>query len=148
MKIYNEFITTKWSGGTTTELFIAPKNAQFADRNFHFRLSTATIEVEESTYTPLANIDRHFMVIDGSIALAHDDKKYKHINQFEQDHFNGNCITKSKGKAQAFNLMLMGANSGQLDHKHLSPGDEFLLESRQSSLFVFIKWTSSNKKHR
>ncbi|MGB0428861.1 MAG: HutD family protein [Bacteroidia bacterium] len=140
MKVYNSFETNTWSGGSTTELFISPKLAQFADRNFHFRLSTATIETEESTYTPLPNIDRHFMVIGGSIALSHNSGLYKQINQFEQDHFGGSCLTKSRGKTQAFNLMLMNGCKGELKHEHLIEGRELLIEKDKSKTqrFMFL----------
>ena len=47
------FITSKWSGGSTTELFIWPKDASYAERRFNIRISTATVDVESSTFTRL-----------------------------------------------------------------------------------------------
>ncbi|MFY0675321.1 MAG: HutD family protein [Bacteroidia bacterium] len=138
MKIYNSFKTNIWSGGATTELFIAPKNAQLSKRNFHFRLSTATIETDESNFTPLPAIDRIFMVVGGTISLSHNGGSYKQINQFEQDYFSGSCLTKSKGKAQAFNLMLMGENQGSLRHKSLAENDNFLYEVTKANVSSFI----------
>ena len=47
------FTTSPWNGGSTTELFIYPMTSKYTSRNFHFRLSTATVNVEESTFTSL-----------------------------------------------------------------------------------------------
>ena len=40
----SDYITTKWSGGLTTQLGIAPASAVYADRDFLWRLSSATVE--------------------------------------------------------------------------------------------------------
>ena len=37
--------TINWASGTSTEIFIYPANGSFADRNFLFRISTATVEL-------------------------------------------------------------------------------------------------------
>ena len=44
----SDYITTKWSGGLTTQLGIAPASAVYADRDFLWRLSSATVEDAES----------------------------------------------------------------------------------------------------
>ena len=36
----SDYITTKWSGGLTTQLGIAPASAVYADRDFLWRLSS------------------------------------------------------------------------------------------------------------
>ena len=41
-------VTTTWSGGTTTQLAIAPEGAVYADRDFLWRLSSAKVELEHS----------------------------------------------------------------------------------------------------
>jgi environmental stress-induced protein Ves len=41
--------TAKWSGGETTELFISPEGSSYKKRDFDFRLSTATVEVNQSS---------------------------------------------------------------------------------------------------
>lgn len=38
----DEYITTAWSGGKTTQMFIYPEESDFSTRNFKFRLSSAT----------------------------------------------------------------------------------------------------------
>ena len=41
-----DYVTTTWSGGTTTQLAIAPEGAVYADREFLWRLSSAGVELE------------------------------------------------------------------------------------------------------
>ena len=35
-----DYVTTAWSGGTTTQLAIAPKGALYAERSFLWRVSS------------------------------------------------------------------------------------------------------------
>ena len=61
----DNFKTSGWSGGTTTELFIFPPTADYQQRNFQFRLSTATVEADRSDFTLLNGISRKLMVLSG-----------------------------------------------------------------------------------
>ena len=47
-----QFVVSQWTGGKTTQLAISPKEAVYADREFLWRLSSATVELEESDFTP------------------------------------------------------------------------------------------------
>ena len=51
------YSTSAWSGGATTEIRIMPEGSRYADREFLWRLSSATVEVEESTFTALPDYD-------------------------------------------------------------------------------------------
>lgn len=64
-----QYITTAWSGGTTTQLAIAPEGAVYADRKFLWRLSSAQVELEHSDFTPLPDYDRLISVLKGELEL-------------------------------------------------------------------------------
>jgi len=68
------FKTSLWSGGTTTELYIYPENSIYKNKDFWFRLSSATVELEKSTFTPLEGIKRYIAPINGSLKLFHNDR--------------------------------------------------------------------------
>ena len=53
-----DFVTSTWSGGTTTQLAIAPEGAVYAERSFLWRVSSATVELETSDFTPLPDYNR------------------------------------------------------------------------------------------
>lgn len=98
--------TSKWAGGTTTQLSIYPENGSYADRNFIWRLSSAVVELEESVFTKLPGFDRIIMVLEGGLKLIHKEHHRIQLKQFEQDSFKGEWNTTSYGKARDFNLML------------------------------------------
>jgi len=100
--------TIRWTGGTTTELSIYPKDASYSDKNFLFRISTATIETEESQFTKLPGVSRKIMILEGEIKIEHKDHYSKVLKKFDQDEFKGDWDTKSYGKAVDFNLMSSG----------------------------------------
>lgn len=69
----SDYITTKWSGGLTTQLGIAPAGAVYADRDFLWRLSSATVEDAESDFTALPTMSasfRHLRARSSSIRTA------------------------------------------------------------------------------
>jgi len=111
----NQFLSSPWSGGNTIELLIYPKNAKYEVRNFDFRISTATVNVEESTFTPLPSITRTLMVLDGQMTLNHKGHHSKKLGQFDSDYFDGGWKTTSLGKCTDFNLMTMGKTDGTVE---------------------------------
>ena len=119
------FVSNNWSGGITTELFIHPSTASFKKRNFDFRLSTATVEVEKSTFTPLKGVARTLMVLEGKMALQHENHHSKALQKFDFDCFEGGWKTKSEGTCVDFNLMTRGKTKGELDGVALKQGVEF-----------------------
>ena len=104
----------EWSGGTSTELAIHPENASYQDRQFNWRLSTATVEVEESNFTSLPGVQRLIMSLSGDLELKHKDHHHIHLKPFQVDCFCGEWITQSFGKVIDFNLMTQSNYKGVL----------------------------------
>ena len=104
-----EYRLSNWSGGTTTQLLIWPQNADYQSKDFSFRISSATVELEESVFTHLPKVHRFLSILDGELQLnvKHDSEenvltlKEKEIFEFE-----GDWEVKSKGQVRDFNLML------------------------------------------
>jgi environmental stress-induced protein Ves len=124
MKLYilasHDFPISVWSGGTSTELFIYPPNSNYALRDFQFRLSTATVDIEESDFTSLPGVSRKLMILDGEIDISHDDLPARKLKKFEVENFTGDRKTRSKGKCKDFNLMTQGNTVGELWSAHLT----------------------------
>lgn len=97
--------TSRWSGGTTTELAIWPEDAVYAERNFTWRVSSARVEAEESVFTSLPGIARCLMVLDGTLYLHHEGHYDTVLERFGQDNFCGSWHTASRGRVTDFNLM-------------------------------------------
>lgn len=109
-----EQTTSNWSGGTTTQIAIYPKDAVYSERNFKWRLSSAVVELEESVFTSLPGIHRLIMVLEGEMRLEHEGHHTVLLKPFDQDSFNGDWTTKSFGKVRDFNLMMAAGCTGQL----------------------------------
>lgn len=132
-----KFITNRWSGGTTTELFIFPEKSSYADRNFDFRLSMATVEVEESDFTPLPNIFRKTLILDGEITLAHNGEEAEKFIKHSVATYDGGWKTKSVGKCTDFNLMTKGRSFGSLEGKSLEIGEQWII-STSDHTFLYV----------
>lgn len=109
-----EYETGVWSGGTTTQLAIYPPDASYADRNFIFRLSSATVDTEQSEFTHLPDYDRWLMIFKGRARLVHDSEKEVTLNPYECDAFDGGISTVSFGRVTDYNLMLRKGGSGSM----------------------------------
>lgn len=125
------FNTTTWSGGTTTELLIHPPNSTYTSRNFNWRISSAKVEIEESTFTYLPNIWRKLMVIEGTVLLSHKNHYDVLLSPFKQDSFSGDWTTKSKGKIIDFNLMTAKGYTGTLEAISLCNNDDTVISVRR-----------------
>ena len=121
-QLYKEedFNTSKWSGGTTTELAIFPEGADYLNRDFIWRLSSAVVELDESDFTRLPEYDRVLMVLEGDVVLAYKNERVVRLQQLEQDRFDGAFFTRSYGKIRDYNLMVRKGCQGFLDTLDLS----------------------------
>ena len=111
-KCSSEYNTSSWSGGTTTELGIGPEGSRYADRDFLWRISSATVDLEESTFTALPDYDRIIMTLEGEIDLCHNGGEWLHLKAFETHSFDGGDDTVSRGKVVDFNLMTRKGKAG------------------------------------
>jgi uncharacterized protein len=110
-----DYKTSLWSGGTTTELLIFPPEADYSKGNFKWRLSSANVNVEASTFTNLPGISRIIMVLQGKLLLEHEGHHKASLKAFQQDSFSGDWVTNSYGKVTDFNLMMAEGCKGKLE---------------------------------
>ncbi|WP_057828550.1 HutD family protein [Liquorilactobacillus cacaonum] len=109
--------TIKWSGGETTELYIYPETSSYKERNFEFRLSFATVDVEKSTFTSLPKFKRIIMPLSDEIELSKNGE-ITQVRPKQVFNFDGADPIKSKGISTDVNLMFergLVGNMGMLD---------------------------------
>jgi environmental stress-induced protein Ves len=135
---FRSFLTKNWSGGTTTELFIFPEGATYQARDFLFRLSTATVEVEASDFTALPGISRKIMILEGQTTLTHAQHYSKLLRKFDTDAFEGDWQTSSLGKCTDFNLMTKGSASGALRSLSIEAEQTIPYQIREKCDFFFV----------
>lgn len=133
----SDFIETKWSGGTTTQLYIQPDGSNFTDRDFNFRVSCASVDVEESDFTPLPGYVRKLMVLDGILQIHHEGHHSIVLKALEQDHFKGSWNTKSRGKVKDFNVIYKPQIEPTLFSLDVLKGENLIIENLSQS-FVYL----------
>lgn len=133
----SDFEIKKWPGGTTTQLFIYPSEADYQKRNFLFRISTATVEVEKSDFTSLPGFHRKLMVLEGELAIHHKNHYSKNLKKFEQDEFDGGWETSAEGRVTDFNLMMADGVEGSIEILHLEKDQKCPMELNKFS-FVYL----------
>ena len=127
-----------WASGTSTEIFIFPSDASFVERNFIFRISTATVEADESVFTHFAGITRHLMILQGELELIHEGRYTKYLKPFDCDTFSGEWPTRSKGRVTDFNLMLKQGATGSLTAHHIEQGRTLSLTASDNYYFIYL----------
>lgn len=135
-----EILPSLWAGGKTTQLLIFPEKSSYSDRDFAFRISTATVETEISTFTHLQGVKRSLMILQGSMNLEHKGRYTKKMEKFEVDNFLGDWESRSYGKVIDFNLMTMGQANGFLESVKLEKNSHFLFqnEAHYQSIVYYV----------
>lgn len=131
--------TVSWASGTSTELFIFPADGNFQTRDFDYRISTATVEAEETNFSDFSGLTRILLVLNGKLTLIHENRYTKELETFDQDRFDGAWKTRSKGKVQDFNVMFKENYDAEVNHFSLAENDkrEINLDSKLHFYFVF-----------
>ncbi len=112
----NKCNVSRWLGGTTIELNIYPENSKYSEKNFLYRISTATCDLNKSVFTDLPGIHRELMILEGDIELDHEGRYRKKLKSYDKDTFLGEWKTTSYGSCIDFNLMTSSNCEGELKH--------------------------------
>lgn len=123
--------TTKWSGGQTQELFLYPSDGSYAERNFRFRISTATVELSESHFTALPGVTRYLTPLSEGFYLKINGTRWQYLSNGHVLRFSGSDDVYSRGIGRDLNLMLKGAHG---EMRVLPAGESDLLPHT----FVFL----------
>ena len=124
-------IPTVWDGGETFEYYIYPENTLYANRDFLFRISAATITKVPSTFTKFKNYQRFLVMLDNDLNINNNGKEesYTPNDVFK---FDSNSDITSYTKGKDFNLMAS---------KNAQTTDLFFLNDavqlKQSFIFLF-----------
>ena len=132
------FTTSKWSGGSTTEMILSPEGSNYKSLDFDYRISTAVVESETSIYTPLKGIQRTLMVLEGTLQLQHEEQHSSSLTPYKKDTFSGDWTTHSQGKVTNFNLMTSAEVKGDIIHFSIAPNSivTSLPQGRHHYLFL------------
>ncbi|OXB06709.1 HutD family protein [Flavobacterium pectinovorum] len=94
-----------WSGGFTYEYLIYPETASYGDRDFLFRISSATIEKVPSEFTKFKGYYRYLVMLDNFLDIEVNNEK-KVYEKYEIMEFNSDDEVTSYTKGIDFNWMV------------------------------------------
>ena len=100
----NDYLVSDWSGGKTKELYLRPQTSKYLINDFDYRISSATVEQNSTTFTSLPGYKRIILPLKGELALEHEQKRVSLV-PYQQHAFDGGTETKSYGKCIDFNLI-------------------------------------------
>ena len=133
-----DYKKSEWSGGMTTQLAIFPPEAKYADRDFLWRVSSASVELEDSDFTPLPDYERLIAALEGEIVLTHDSGAPLRLRPFEVHAFSGASATHSTGRCTDFNLMLRrGKAVGSMEALSLADTPTVLHTAEGETLLLY-----------
>lgn len=105
-----------WAGGSSSQICIWPPQAQYSQRDFLYRISTAVADSEDwSPYTALPGVTRWLLMLDGSAVVEHEGCA-KYMEPYGSvDVFDGGVDSRAKGRVRDFNLMCRGGTHGSVE---------------------------------
>ncbi len=150
-----DYVTTQWTGGSTTQMLILPRGANYAKRNFEIRLSAASIEIPESNFTSLPGVLRSLVLLKGALLLSFKSKGKQLLLPGDDINFNGNESIQCKGTGSDYNVMLNGVGEISSQYLWLQKGEEVEVDFEPYMQLAFlhvaqgkisIKWLGLNQK--
>lgn len=130
----NNYRVTKWSGGETTQLFLTPyQSGDFEIGKFDLRVSSATIEQVQSTFTTFRGYQRVLMTLDKDIAIQHNHGEWYALAPLTAHQFSGDDYTISRGKCTDFNVIFKSECT--VDTKVIKSGDIHLKKDKQYLIY-------------
>lgn len=121
IKIAKEaFAVSKWSGGTTTQLFISPKNADLGRRNFDMRISSASFTTTSSKFSDFSGYTRFILPLKGTLSIRHPNRDLITLSPYEVYRFDGGAETDSENSIDCidFNLIVKHKTDADLEIWH------------------------------
>lgn len=101
-----QYVVSRWAGGSTTQLAIAPDGSLYQNRDFLWRISSASVTQDSSVFTSLNDYDRLICVLQGEMRLKHNDGETITLPPYTVHSFDGGANTLSEGRCVDFNLMV------------------------------------------
>ncbi|HIY91708.1 HutD family protein [Companilactobacillus sp. HBUAS56275] len=100
----NDYQVSNWSGGKTKELYMRPQTSKYLTNDFDYRVSSATVEQDQTRFTSLPGYKRIILPLHGELALEHTTQRVNLV-PYQQHAFDGGEITNSYGRCTDFNLI-------------------------------------------
>lgn len=123
------FKKTNWSGGETTQLAIYPEDSIFSEKDFLFRISSATFTSTESQFSDFSGYQRYILPLEGSLSLKHEGLYSRKLDSYEAEYFDGSWTTFSQNTLDCrdYNFIVKSGYAAKM--KILKSPDQYKIKS-------------------
>ena len=132
----DEFIENQWSGGTTTQLVIFPEGSNLADRDFDFRISSATFTSTSSNFSEFNSYQRYLLPLIGKLSVNHENLYSRELDTYELEYFLGSWKTSSTNTLDCKDFNLIVKKGIQCNLSVLSEGMSYI-PKKNGKLFLY-----------
>lgn len=132
----DEFIENQWSGGTTTQLVIFPEGSSLANRDFDFRISSATFTSTSSDFSEFNSYQRYLLPLIGKLSVNHENLYSRKLDTYELEYFLGSWKTSSTNTLDCKDFNLIVKKGIQSNLSVLSEGMSYI-PKKNGKLFLY-----------
>lgn len=94
-----------WAGGSTYQYYLYPANSSYAEKDFLFRISSATIEQSPSVFTQFQGYTRYLSMLDNALDVTINGAA-QHFEKQQIFLFDSNDTVVSTSLGTDFNWMI------------------------------------------
>lgn len=114
---FDSITPSLWQGGKTFEYCIFPATSSYSEKNFDYRISSATIDIAPSEFTQFDGYTRYLIMLDNTLEI-HQNKQHKEFKALEIFSFDSQDQITSFSKGSDFNLMIKKSKNNALVSLH------------------------------
>ena len=133
-----DFVTTRWAGGETTQLSIYPEHSVFSNKDFLWRISSATFTAAESAFSDFTGYQRYILPLEGELTVQHKGLYGRALKKYDVEYFDGSWTTTSKNSLDCRDYNFIVKSGSLAKMQILNEGDEYILKGSEVATFFSI----------
>lgn len=131
-----DFVINDWSGGQTTQLAIYPQDATLGNRDFVWRISSATFTTTHSSFSDFSGYNRYILPLEGELSLFHKGLYQRALKPYEVEFFSGSWQTDSQNSANCRDYNFVVQEGKAINLQVLKSGETYI-PKRTGTLCIF-----------
>ena len=131
-----DFLTTKWAGGETTQLAIYPEDAIFSNKDFLWRISSASFTSTESSFSDFTGYQRYILALEGKLNLYHKGLYHRKLDKYDVEYFDGSWTTFSENTLDCIDYNFIVKSGSLAKLQILKEGDGY--DFKASTIATFF----------
>lgn len=123
-----DFIKTSWAGGETIQMVIYPEDAVFANKDFLWRISSASFTSKGSKFSDFTGYQRYILPLKGRLKLDHEGLYKRDLEPYDVEYFDGSWTTLSENSLDCIDYNFIVKSDSQAKLQILEEGQEYELK--------------------